>query len=162
MLEGVPAAANEGTVPQAADDDPSGVPEDEDEHSLTDSDAEGAHTFRHAAPEYQYCFARLHHKSRERKRTIEHLNARIVELERENQRLKDKIARLSQRGNTVRKTQVVRSFKKFEILKCLCSLTNRWSRPGQIALAERAGKESTGARAWREMLRLSSKSFIPI
>ncbi|KAK4063382.1 uncharacterized protein Triagg1_9533 [Trichoderma aggressivum f. europaeum] len=94
-----PATANEGIGPQAADDDPSGVPEDEDEYSLTDSDAEGAHTFRHAAPEYRYCFARVHLKSRERKRAIEELNARIIELE-------DRNVRLGQSRNTPRKTQV--------------------------------------------------------
>lgn len=158
MLADGPAAAN------AADDDPSGVPgdEDEDEYSLTDSDAEGAHAFRHAAPEYRWRFNRVHHKSRERKRAIEELNARIIQLEAENRLLEERIVRLSQPRNTLRKTRVVRSLRKFENLKRLCSLTNQWSRLGQIALAVRAGKKSTGSRAWREMLRLNSQNFIRI
>lgn len=113
MLADAPAAAN------AADDDPSGVPEDEDEYSLADSDAEGAHAFRHAAPEYRWRFNRVHLKSRERKRAIEQLNARIIQLEARNRQLEDRIVRLSQPRNTLRKTQVVRSLRKFENLKRL-------------------------------------------
>ncbi|KAL6817888.1 hypothetical protein J3E69DRAFT_358178 [Trichoderma sp. SZMC 28015] len=94
------AAAN------AADDGPSGVPENEDESSLTDSDAEGAHAFRHAAPEYRWRFNRVHLKSRERKRAIEQLNAKIIQLEARNRQLEDRIVRLSQPRNTLRKTQV--------------------------------------------------------
>ncbi|KAL7910774.1 hypothetical protein GGI35DRAFT_478186 [Trichoderma velutinum] len=103
-----PAAANEGVAPQVADDEPSGVPEneDEDEYSLTDSDAEGAHAFRHAGTEYRIRYARLHQKSRLRKRTIVELNARIIELEAENRMLSERIVRLSQPRNTLRKTHV--------------------------------------------------------
>lgn len=117
-----PAAAN------AADDDPSGVPgdEDEDEYSLTDSDAEGAHAFRHAAPEYRWRFNRVHHKSRERKRAIEELNARIIQLEAENRLLEERIVRLSQPRNTLRKTRVTwpdrigsESWEKIYRLSCL-------------------------------------------
>ncbi|KAL6804022.1 hypothetical protein J3E68DRAFT_434359 [Trichoderma sp. SZMC 28012] len=94
------------TAANAADDGPSGVPENEDESSLTDSDAEGAHAFRHAAPEYRWRFNRVHLKSRERKRAIEQLNARIIQLEARKRQLEDRIVRLSQPRNTLRKTQV--------------------------------------------------------
>lgn len=159
-------AANEAIAPEAANDNPSSVPEgegenpDQDEYSLTDSDAEGVHAFRHAAPEYRIRWARLHNKTRDRKRRIQELNARIIELEAENRRLAERIVRLRQPGNTLRKTQVVRSLRKFENFKRLCFLTNQRSRLGQLSLAMRVGEKSTKFRAWREMLRPSSKNFI--
>lgn len=133
---------------------------DEDDYSLTDSEAEATREFSHAGAEYRNHWARLHEKAHDRKKELQRLKEEMRGSRDENARLRARIKTLEEPKE--RHTEVVRYLINFENSERACILTNQRSSLGHLYSARRVGRKFTGLRAWREMLRLSTQKYIQI